>query len=154
MRILLLNYEYPPLGGGAGNAAQYLIRKLITQQELSIDVVTSSVDAYSQEQYADRITIHRLNIRKRGRNIYHQSLFNLLTFSWKSYWYIRQLRKQHHYDGIHAFFGMPCGLIAAAHRLPFIVSLRGSDVPFYNPRFYLLDVLFSRVVSKWIWKHA
>lgn len=154
MRILLLNYEYPPLGGGAGNAAQYLVRELSTQPQITVDVVTSSVDTYSQEQYADRITIHRLDIHKGGKNIYHQSLFNLLTFSWKSYWYIRQLRKQHHYDGVHAFFGMPCGLIAATHGLPFIVSLRGSDVPFYNPRFYLLDLLFSRVVSKWIWKRA
>lgn len=154
MRIILLNYEFPPLGGGAGNAAQYIVQEFKTCDDLSIDVVTSSLDSFKKEQYSNRITIHRLNIYKHGKNRHHQSLLNIAVFTWKSFWYIRRIRKQHHYDGIHAFFGMPCGLVAALHRIPYIVSLRGSDVPLYNPRFYLIDLLLNRYISTRVWKRA
>ena len=38
--------------------------------------------------------------------------------------------------------------------LPYIVSLRGSDVPFYNKRFYLLDTLFFKRLSRKVWARA
>ena len=38
--------------------------------------------------------------------------------------------------------------------IPYIVSLRGSDVPFYSKRFFLLDTLILRYLSKRIWKCA
>ena len=38
--------------------------------------------------------------------------------------------------------------------LPYIVSLRGSDVPFYNRRFYWLDKLVFKRLSKRIWRKA
>jgi glycosyltransferase involved in cell wall biosynthesis len=38
--------------------------------------------------------------------------------------------------------------------IPYIVSLRGSDVPFYNPRFHWLDRLFFCRLSRKIWKNA
>lgn len=37
-------------------------------------------------------------------------------------------------------------------KLPYIVSLRGSDVPFYNPRFYWLDKLFFKRLNRKIWR--
>ena len=39
-------------------------------------------------------------------------------------------------------------------RIPYIVSLRGSDVPFYNQRFYWLDKLFFRRLSRKIWENS
>ena len=35
MRLLMLNYEYPPLGGGGSNACKYLLKKLLIVQALS-----------------------------------------------------------------------------------------------------------------------
>jgi len=46
------------------------------------------------------------------------------------------------FDLIHTFFGIPCGFIAMRLRLPYIVSLRGSDVPFYSKRFFLARYTF------------
>ena len=40
MRVLILNYEYPPLGGGAGVATQALARGLASRG-VTVDVVTA-----------------------------------------------------------------------------------------------------------------
>ena len=40
MRVLILNYEYPPLGGGAGVASQALAHGLASRG-VTVDVVTA-----------------------------------------------------------------------------------------------------------------
>lgn len=153
MRILFFNYEFPPLGGGAGNASSYLLHEYAKIENLEVDFITSSVDTYHIEQYSKNIRIHFLDIDKKG-NIHFQSQKDLLVYSWKSFWYARKLIKEKRYDLAHAFFGIPCGFIAMLLGLPYIVSLRGSDVPFYNERFYILDNFLFKYLSKLVWKRA
>jgi len=152
-RLLVLNYEFPPLGGGAGNATYYLLKEFSKNSDLTIDLVTSSVDQFRIEQFAPNIKIHYLDIGKKG-SLHHQSNKNLLVYSWKAYRYSRKLMRSIRFDLCHAFFGIPCGYIAMKLGLPYIVSLRGSDVPFYSKRFYWLDVLVFRRMSRKIWRRA
>jgi L-malate glycosyltransferase len=156
-KILILNYEFPPLGGGAGNATYYLLKEFSKDNELEIDLVTSSTDNFKVEKFSDNITIHFLGINKKN-NLHYQSNKDLLLYSWKAYWYCKKLKKQKDFNLIHAFFGIPCGYIAMKLKrkfdIPYIVSLRGSDVPFYNNRFYWLDKLLFKRLSRKIWKNA
>lgn len=155
MRVLFFNYEYPPLGGGAGNATYYLLREFAKIPDLEMDLVTSSVDSeYHLEKVGENIFIHYLPIGKNSRNLHFQSQKDLLVYAWKAFWFGRKLIKQKKIDLTLAFFGIPCGYIAMKLRPPYIVSLRGSDVPFYNKRFYLLDKFILRHLSKKIWKKA
>lgn len=157
LRILMLNYEFPPLGGGAGNATYYMLKEFSKYPNIEIDLVTSSVDKSKIEKFSKNITIHFLDIRKKG-NLHYQSNKDLLIYSWKAYKYSKELIKTKEFNLCHAFFGIPCGYIAMKlknkYNLPYIVSLRGSDVPFYNKRFYLLDLLIFKRLSKKIWKNA
>ena len=164
MRILILNYEFPPLGGGAGNATQYLLREFAKRPDFSFDLVTSSADAFRIEQFSPNIMIHFLDIGKKG-NLHYQRNKDLLKYSWKAYWYCKKLIKARRQVSdvrgqlsnvtlVHAFFGIPCGYIAMKLGVPYIVSLRGSDVPFYNRRFYWLDKLIFRRLSRRIWRRA
>ena len=152
-RVLFLNYEYPPLGGGAANATFYLLREFSKIPDLEIDLVTSSVNEERTEKIADNVTIHYLNIHKRG-NLHFQSMKDLLVYSWKAYWYSKKLLKLKKYDLCHAFFGIPCGYLAMKLGLPYIVSLRGSDIPFYNSRFYFLDKFLFHFISRSVWKNS
>ena len=152
-RILLLNYEFPPLGGGAGNATYYLLKEFSKNDDLKVDLVTSSTDKYKKEEFSKNIDIYYLDIGKKG-NIHYQSNFDLLKYSYKANKFIKKLKKENKYDLLHAFFGIPCGYIAMKSKLPYIVSLRGSDVPFYSKRFYYLDKLFFKRLSVKIWKRA
>ena len=153
MRLLILNYEYPPLGGGAGRATEELLSQLAQKPQLKIDVVTSSIGQTCVTRYSQNTTIYFVDINKSGM-LHYQYNSDLLMYAWKSYWQCRRLVKLSSYDLVHAFFGIPCGVIAMKLGLPYIVSLRGSDVPFYNVRFKMLDKLIFRRVSRKVWRNA
>ena len=153
MRVLFLNYEYPPLGGGAGNATYYILKEFSKIPDLKVDLVTSSLNESKTENISENIAVHYLDIGKKG-NLHFQTNFNLLAYSWKSYFYCKNLIKNEKFDLTLAFFGIPCGYIAMKLGLPYIVSLRGSDVPFYNERFKWPDKLVFRRLSRVIWRKA
>ena len=44
MRILMLNYEFPPLGGGAANANYYMLKEFAKVKDLEVDLITSSAN--------------------------------------------------------------------------------------------------------------
>lgn len=153
MKILMLNYEYPPLGGGAGIAMSNMLDEFAGSKELSIDLITSSTGPLEVRPIAGNITGHFLNIGK-GGHLHSQSLKDLLRYTFAAIKYARKLVRQNHYDLVHAYFGIPCGYIAMKLGLPYIVSLRGSDVPFHNPKYRLLDILFFKRMSRKIWRRA
>ncbi len=155
MKILILNYEFPPLGGGAGNATKYILKEFSHIKDLEIDLVTSSVEKFKLEQFSSNIRIHYLDIGKNPKKLHFQSIKDLLIYSKKAYSYIKKnLMKKNSYDLCHAFFGIPCGFIAKKLDIPYIVSLRGSDVPFYNIKYKYLDKFFFKNLSKGIWADA
>jgi glycosyltransferase involved in cell wall biosynthesis len=153
MRVLILNYEYPPLGGGAGVALRYLLRGLADEPDIHVDVVTSSMNDDRVETFFPRIRLHFLAIGKTG-SPHFQSNKELMTYAVRAYLYSRKLLRRQRYALVHAFFGIPCGYVAMKLGLPYVVSLRGSDVPFYNARFRTLDRLFFKRASRRIWYRA
>lgn len=153
MNVLMLNYEYPPLGGGAGNATYYLLHEFGERDNLTVDLVTSSATGrYEEEHPSDNITIYKLPIRK--KSIHYWTMREILSYSIKVHAFLKK-RGIHKYDLVHAFFGIPCGGIAWFNRkqMPYIVSLRGSDVPGFNERFSLQYVFLSPLIRH-IWREA
>lgn len=161
MKILFLNYEYPPLGGGAGNAAFYLLREFAEFNDLKMDLVTSSADnQYHLENLGDRVKIHKLSIGKNEKNLHFQTQKDLLVYSWKAYWFCKKLIRQpaeEKFDLTLAFFGIPCGFLACClkkkYKIPYVISLRGSDVPGYSERFDFIYKILAPLI-KIIWKKA
>ena len=158
MKILFFNYEYPPLGGGAANATANILREYAHLPDLEVDLVTSSIDQkYHLEEISESIRIHRLPIGKNAGNLHFQSQKDLLLYSWKAYWFSRRLCRENKYDLTHSFFTVPCGFISMLLKwefsLPYIVSLRGSDVPGYSDRFPLIYA-FLKPLFALIWECA
>lgn len=150
MRILMLNYEFPPLGGGAGNASYYLLKEFAKYDGLEIDLITSSTQKYKEEIFSKNVTVYYLDIYK-SRNISSQSMKDLLIYSWKAYFFSKKLINSKQYDLVHCFFGIPCGAIAYKLGLPYIVSLRGSDVPGHNPKFKYYYLILGWLIKK-VWR--
>ncbi len=153
MRVLMLNYEFPPLGGGAAQANRNILRAMAGQAGLEIDLITSCVGEGRQEKIAPGQTIHFVDIGKHG-GLHYQTNRDLLIYTLRAYRCARALTKQHRYDLCHAFFGIPCGVMAWRLGLPYIVSLRGSDVPYYNARFRMLDTILFKRLSAHVWSRA
>ena len=63
----MFNYEFPPLGGGAANACDYLLREFSTYEDLQIDLITfSESNQFQLIELADNITVHKLKAGKKA----------------------------------------------------------------------------------------
>lgn len=158
MKILFLNYEYPPLGGGAANATRHLLREYAAMEDVHVDLVTSAVDnAYGIEKIGERIAIYKVPIGDKRGNLNFQSYADLLLYTFRAWRTARALLQKERYDLIHAFFTVPCGFLALAlgrrFKVPYIVSLRGADVPGYSQRFLWLYGAITPLIVR-IWRKA
>lgn len=154
MKILMSNYEFPPIGGGAGRANLNLLKQFAGNDQVSIDLLTSHAGCGNLcEQFADNITIHKIGVHK--KNLHYWRRTEVLEWLFKADGFYRRLMRQNEYDLAHAFFAFPTGWLCYRHasKIPYVISLRGSDVPGYNIRlgadYKLLSGLFRR-----IWKSA
>lgn len=147
----MLNYEFPPLGGGAANANQYVLQEYAGRDDLEIDLVTSSPDGYREESFAENITLYRLDVDK--DEIHYWTQGEIVRYSWKAYRKASELTTETDYDLVHAWFGVPSGVIARTLGLPYIVALRGSDVPGYNERFSWQYIALKPLIRK-VWRDA
>jgi len=154
MRILMANYEFPPIGGGAGKANLCLLKQYAGKDELVIDVLTSAPKpGFTTEKFADNITIYKVGLHKKSLHFWRK--VEVIEWLFKAASHYRRLLKANDYDLAHAFFALPTAYLClrSATKLPYIISLRGSDVPGYNVRlqadYKLLAPLFRR-----IWRSA
>jgi len=154
MRILMANYEFPPIGGGAGKANLCLLKQYTGRDDLVIDVLTSAPKpGFITEKFADNITIYKVGLHKKNLHFWRKG--EVIEWLFKASRHYRKLLNANDYDLAHAFFAFPTAYLCLrrAPKLPYIISLRGSDVPGYNMRlqvdYKLLAPLFRR-----IWRSA
>ena len=155
MKILMLNYEFPPMGGGGGQAHLALLRQYADRRDLSADVLTSAPQpGVSTEEFARNIRIHKVGIHKKDLHLWRRS--EIMVWLAKAGSFYRGLLRESRYDLVHAFFGFPTGWLCyrTARRLPYIISLRGSDVPGANARLKLDYKILGPLVFKPIWRKA
>ena len=154
MNILMLNYEFPPIGGGAGQAHLSILKKFANNSDLKVDVLTSAhIPGFFAEALADNVHIYKVGVHK--KNLHHWRKMEVIEWLAKSRSYYRALLWDNHYDLVHAFFGFPTGWLCyrTADKLPYIISLRGSDVPGQHARLQLEYKLLAPLFRK-IWKRA
>lgn len=154
MKILILNFEFPPIGGGAANANLCLLRQYAGNNDLQIDVLTSAPKpGFVKEKFADNIIIYKVGIHKRNLQFWRKS--EVIEWLVKAGPHYKKLVRENDYKLAHAFFGFPTGWLCYrnADKLPYIISLRGSDVPGDNARLQL-DYKILSPVFRAIWKKA
>jgi glycosyltransferase involved in cell wall biosynthesis len=156
MRIMMLNYEYPPIGGGASPITRELSEALARDGH-AVDVVTMG---YRKLPFREDLLDGRLRVFRVPA--LRASPVRAVTVEMSSYILSAlpvalALAARHRYDLIHAHFLMPTGVLAAALKrltgLPLVVTIHGSDVPGYNPdRFKrghrLLAPLWRQIVQR------
>jgi glycosyltransferase involved in cell wall biosynthesis len=155
MHILIINSEYPPIGGGAGNACAHIARCL-AQMGHEVSIVTSRFEDLPHKEQKDGVTIHRipaLRLRRDRSTAIEQVVFIIAA----SFWTLGGIPKFKP-DVSLAFFGIPSGaaawLIRRIYKVPYVVSLRGGDVPGFRPYdfkiYHKLIAPFLRIV----WRDA
>jgi glycogen synthase len=155
MRILIINSEYPPIGGGAGNASAQIADQF-EKIGHKVAVVTSRFGQLPHREQRQNLIIYRIpSIRHRQdrSNPLEQIIFVLSA----SFWAL-SLIPHFRPNATLAFFGVPSGavawLIRLVYKVPYVISLRGGDVPGFRPYdfhyYHKLIAPFLRL----IWKNA
>lgn len=156
MRVIIYSYEYPPLGGGVGNAISHILPRLAKHDDLQIDFVTSALDdKLSVENIDSNLTFHRIPIGEKPQDKLHkQRAGDMIRYTLAATNYTRTLLREHEYD-LNIFFGFPGGLVSLLYKwkMPYIVSLRGIEVPGYSPKYKQWYWLY-RPLAWMIWGFA
>ncbi|HEV3181984.1 MAG TPA: glycosyltransferase family 4 protein [Steroidobacteraceae bacterium] len=154
MRLLFLNYEFPPVGGGAAYASFAMARELASMGH-QVHVLTAATPGLERDEEIDGVRIFR--VRCYRRSVHDIGLFGAISFILFATPRLRVLAKQNQYDAYHYYFGLPTGLLTrfpGDHRSrPYVISLRGSDVPGYNRQVSVLHRLMLPI-SRRIWSGA
>lgn len=130
MRLLLINYEYPPVGGGASNATWEISRALV---KLGHEPVVLTARYRHREPDTANPGIRVIEVPAIRRRKDRCNVFEMASFVLSATWRIRRILRDERIEGMIAFFSMPCGPIAwwgwRGTKVPYIVSLRGGDIP-------------------------
>ena len=130
MRILLVNYEYPPLGGGAANAA-FSIGRALAKLGHEPTVLTSAFAHLAPSSDEDGVSVIRIPAIRNALD--RSNPIEMASFLCSALWRVRWIAEARCIEGVIAFFTIPCGpvgwLLKRSLGLPYVVSLRGGDVP-------------------------
>jgi glycosyltransferase involved in cell wall biosynthesis len=155
MRILIINSEYPPLGGGAGNASANLARSLVTKGQ-DVAVLTVHYPGLPREEIQDGVFIRRIRALRKHQD--RSSPGEQISFILSGCLYALPFVRSWHPELVIAFFGVPSGAVAwfvkLLFGLPYIVSLRGGDVPGFRPYDFATYHRLAGPMIRRIWRGA
>lgn len=130
MRILILIYEYPPIGGGGGRVAQDIGRRL-SENGHDVLVLTAHYGDLPLEEKDGTMTIRRLPSGR--KQPFKAGLDAMAGFVWAAFWHGLGLIQTWKPDLIHTHFAVPSGAAAWAlsvfTRTPYVLTAHLGDVP-------------------------
>ncbi|MFQ5976988.1 MAG: glycosyltransferase family 4 protein [Candidatus Heimdallarchaeota archaeon] len=130
-KILILSYEYSPIGGGGGVFTKRLATGLARLEDFHVDVVTGYHPSLPRHESQKNLRIWRVGIPR--KNLAHVQFREMLSYSLSAVlWALKHNRT---YDLVNSHFAVPSSIGALPYRFlrrkPHVLTLLGSDV--YNP---------------------
>jgi glycosyltransferase involved in cell wall biosynthesis len=128
--IVILNYEYPPVGGGAGQVTQSLC-DFFSARGIRQTIITGWVPGTRWLERCKDITIIRVPMLKwRKDRTSVPGMASYLIMAFLPLLYVLLTRKV---ELIHAHFVVPVGILAMLAKslfgTPYMVTMHGGDVP-------------------------
>lgn len=135
MKILILNYEYPPLGGGAGVVSQYHAEGLAKIGH-KVTVVTTWFEGEKEIENGDNFKIIRLKSKRKYS--YKSTPDEWISWISKSKKFLKDYLKLNEQDYCFAHFALPGGEVAKflkkEFHLPYAIISHGQDIPWFFPK--------------------
>jgi glycosyltransferase involved in cell wall biosynthesis len=137
MRILILNYEYPPLGAGAGVITSHIAEGLAHRQN---DVTVLTTWFNGEKEYAEAIegNLKIIRLKSKRKFTYRSNVWEMLSWIRHSKEYLSHYLKENPFDIVFANFALPGGAVAAFIKrqfgIPYVIISHGHDIPWFFPK--------------------
>jgi glycosyltransferase involved in cell wall biosynthesis len=132
LRILFVNYEYPPLGGGGGVVNAWLAEELARRHEVT--VLTSGAFDLREREVRGNVEIIRSRTYFR-REMAVANMPSMATFILGGSRKGKKLVQDRDFDVVNTHFALPTGPVGASlcrlRQLPNVLSVHGGDL--YDP---------------------
>lgn len=130
MRILVLNYEFPPVGGGGGRAAQDTCSGLVKRGH-EVQVLTAHLKGLAHHEIINGIEVRRISSLRRIP--FKADLPAMMGYIIAGFWtglrYMRTWRP----DIIHVHFAVPGGplawMLSKIYKVPYVITAHLGDIP-------------------------
>jgi glycosyltransferase involved in cell wall biosynthesis len=155
LRILVLNYEYPPLGGGAGPVCQQLSEHYADRGH-RVDLVTMSYAGLPRKEERGGVRILRVRSWRRRPDLC--GTVEMGSYVVSALPRVAARLRRGDYDVVHCHFVVPTGLLAylatRGSNVPYVLTAHGSDVPGYNPDRFRLQHRLIGPIRRRVMRHA
>jgi glycosyltransferase involved in cell wall biosynthesis len=133
LKILVFNYEYPPIGGGGGVICKDISEELVNQGH-KVTVITSLYGNLKPLEIINGVEVIRVRVINREKKDV-ASLLSMLSYVPSSIKAANRLLVNNMYDVINTHFAIPTGpagqFISSKFNIPNILSIHGGDI--YDP---------------------
>lgn len=155
LRVLVISYEFPPIGGGGGRVAASIARGL-ARRGFTVRVLTSRLRGLPNEERLDGIDIRRAFAGRRQRD--RCTALEMAAYVISHIVPALSEVRRFHPDVVHVHFAVPSGAVAwfatRLRRVPYVLTAHLGDVPGGAPE--QTDQLFGLVkpMTIPIWRGA
>lgn len=155
MNILVLNYEFPPIGGGGGAVSRDLAI-MLKRRGHSVTVITMQYGNLPAKEEIEGVTVYRVKCLRKEAGVCHPQ--EQLTYLVSAIHFFRKYLREESFDVCHAHFIIPTGVAAVYLKqhfhIPYVITAHGSDVEGYNQKRFKLMHKVLRPVWKKIVREA
>lgn len=153
----MVNYEFPPIGGGGGTTTRFLA-KYMSKLGVDVSVLTARPQKENFYNHPEGFKIYYVGPVKHKLTTTH--IPELARFALTTIFYSKNVLKIIKPDLIHCFFAIPSGCFGLyckkVFNIPYITSALGADVPGFNIGDWRLNTyhIITQSFSKAIWENS
>jgi glycosyltransferase involved in cell wall biosynthesis len=118
--------------------------------------LTNPIRGLKPVEFIDGVEVRRIPVLRQRQE--YCSTFEMGTFVLSGLWYSLMQAPEFKPDVVHIFFGIPDGPIGwtlkRIYRLPYLISLRGADVPSDEVKRFAKQYKLLRPFIRWLWRDA
>lgn len=155
MKLLLVNNEFPPIGGGGSTVTKYAIAHLVRAGH-EVTLITSRYKDLPHRETIDGATVIRIPALRKYKD--YSSMIELVSFGVSALIYSFFFSLRNRVDFIFAFFAVPAGWVAwilsYVRSIPYGVYFGGSDIPGANPSRFKHVYPIITPLLRTIWRRA
>lgn len=154
-KILILNYEYPPLWGWAGVVSQ---KYAIWLAQLGNQVVVITTWFPWEKEFSQEWNFTIIRLKSLRKKAFQSNPIEMLSWAFNAIKFLKKYLKNNHFDISISFFSIPGGIvwkyIKEKFNIPYIVSTHWHDIPWFYPEKMKKFHLLTNWYTKKIWKQA